>query len=522
MIGGVTMELEEYRRRAESFLRELNEEFYRNGAGLKTSLDTSAIYERDGDLFERGEVLAILERFRNVRERRVAASRGALAASSSPAGEGESDSVVVARYLAGFACDGYLAAATRNVTDAIVSAETQAVVEFEGRKIPFRMSHVVLANEPNERARAALEAARREVTTGNNPRREERMEALHSLVRDLGYADYKSFCADVGGVDLDSLGETMEDVLDETEAAYTRAMERAAGAILGMRLKDVGRHDLAFLFRGSRFDEMFREDRVVSTLEATVAGMGLSLQDHPNIHIDAQARENKSPRAFCVPLDVPGKVMLVIMPHGGHDDYHSILHEAGHAWHYGNVRPDLPFENKWLGDDSVTEAYAFLFEYLATNERWLAENTTGTLLEEYRAFALLHKLYMLRRYAAKLLYELRLHGGDSLSGMPREYAGLLTETLKVRYPESDYLADVDDGFYSARYLRAWVFEAHLRHFLMKRFGERWYAYVETGAALRELFSEGQRLPVEELAARLGTGAADPSPLVQEILDNLEA
>lgn len=518
------MELDEYRRRAEGFLRELNEEFYRNGAGLKASLDTAPIYERNSDLFTRAEVERALRDLRD-----AAASRSAAPQERSVGGNGglasfevESDTARSVRYLAEFACHGYLDMATRELTDAIVSAETRAVVEFEGRTIPFRMSQVLLANEPNERARAALEAARQQVTEAINPKREERMETLHSLVRDLGFSDYKSFCADLGGMDLEGLAAMMEAFLDETDAVYTRAMEKATSAILGMRLKDVRRHDLAFLFRGARFDDMFRGDRVVATLESTVAAMGLPHDEYPNIHIDAEPRDSKSPRAFSVPLDVPARVVLVIMPHGGHDDYHSILHEAGHAWHYGSVRRDLDFEYKWLGDNSVTEAYAFLFEYLACNERWLAEHTTGAFIDEYRAHAMLHKAYMLRRYAAKLLYELRLHGGGSLSEMPGEYASILTDALKVQYPETDYLADVDDGFYVARYLRAWMFEAHLRDFLTRRFGERWYAYAETGAALRELFSEGQRLPVEELAARLGTGPVDPSPLVQEILDKLEA
>ncbi len=505
---GSVVEVEEYRRRAEGLLRELNEEFYRNGAGLKASLDTSPIYKRNGDLFDREQVLSLLE--------------AARAAMRTPAGEAATDVARCAAYLARFAVDGYLEMGTKEATDDIVSAETQAVVELEERKIPFRMSQVVLANEPNERARAALEAARQKATTGLNPRREERMEMLHSLAGDLGYASYKSFSADTGSIDLDGLAGMMEEFLDETEDAYTQGMEKAAGAILGMRLRDVSRHDLGFLFRGARFDDMFRQDRVITTLESTVAGMGLGHEDYPNIHVDAEVRENKSPRAFSAPLDVPGRIMLVIMPHGGQDDYHSILHEAGHAWHYGSVRADQPFEYRWLGDNSVTEAYAFLFEYLTMSERWLEEHTSGPHIEEYRRFAALHKLYLLRRYAAKLLYELRLHGGELLSAMPREYASLLSEALKVRYPGSDYLADVDDGFYVARYLRAWIFEAHLRAFLVKRFGERWYAYPETGAALRELFSEGQRLPVEELAARLGTGALDPAPLVEELLDNLGA
>ncbi|MGE5571767.1 MAG: hypothetical protein ACM3ZU_01940 [Bacteroidota bacterium] len=516
------MEVEEYRGRAEGFLRELNEESYLNGAGLKDSLETAPIFERNKDLFDRAGVLSLLDEARAFRRPTAERLSGVRALEGTPLGDAESDAARRARNLAGFACDGFLETATKELTDAIASAETQAVVEFEGRKIPFRMSQVMLANEPNERARAALEVARQKVTLGINPRREERIAMLHSLVGDLGYSSYGSFCADVGALDLGGLSTVMEGFLDETNGVYTQAMERAAAAILGMRLRDVSRHDLGFLFRGVQFDGMFRQDRVIPTLESTVADMGLARERYPNIHMDAEARENKSPRAFCATLDVPGRIMLVIMPHGGHDDYHSILHEAGHAWHYGSVDPDQPFEHRWLGDNSVTEAYAFLFEHLATSERWLAEHVSGPLVDEYRRFALLHKLYMVRRYAAKLLYELRLHSGGALSEMPREYASLLTEVLKVKYPESDYLADVDDGFYVARYLRAWIFEAHLRDFLVKCFGERWYAYPETGRALCELFAQGQRLPVEDLAARLGTGALDPAPLVQELVDNLEA
>ena len=45
----------------------------------------------------------------------------------------------------------------------------------------------------------------------------------------------------------------------------------------------------------------------------------------------------KSPRAFCSPIEVPGKVMLVIQPIGGHDDWRALFHEAGHTEHYANT-----------------------------------------------------------------------------------------------------------------------------------------------------------------------------------------
>lgn len=128
---------------------------------------------------------------------------------------------------------------------------------------------------------------------------------------------------------------------------------------------------------------------------------------------------------------------------------------------------------------------------------------------------------MIRRYAAKLLYELRLHGGGGISGISREYSGILSDILKIRYPEIYYLDDIDDGFYVAQYIRAWIFEAQLRKFFVERFGERAYAYPETGEVLKELFSGGQQFGIEELGQRLDLAVLDLDPLYEEIYNNLD-
>ena len=495
---------EEYRNRAEEFICELTGEFYMNRAGLKDSLNAAEIYMNYLDLFEKEAVLELFDAARSFRH------------NDSPDASGRM------LYLAAFAADGFMDTAVRELTDRIVSSETQAVVEFENRKIPFRMTPVVLANEPNARAREQLEAERQQVLSGLNPMREERIARLHSMARDLGHGDYRSLYSDIKGLDLDALADKMEQFLDDTDSIYTHNMEKAASMYLDMPLSDVSRHDISFLFRGVEFDRMFPAGELVTSLEATVSGMGLGHENYPNIHIDTEIRQGKSPRAFCAPLRVPDKVMLVLMPHGGHDDYHTILHEAGHAWHFGSVLPEQEFEYKYLGDNSVTESYAFLFQYLAMNEHWLSEYTQGSRLEEYIRFSTLRKLYMVRRYAAKLLYELKLHTGDNLSVMPGEYSSLLSDALKIRHPGVYYLDDLDDGFYVAQYLRAWIFEGQLRDFLVQRFGERAYAYPETGEALKELFSRGQEFTVEELAGRLGLASMDLNPLYEEIDNNLRA
>jgi len=100
-------------------------------------------------------------------------------------------------YLAAFAADGFMDMAVRELTDKIVSSETQAVIESESRKIPFRMTPVILANEPNARAREELEAKRQEVLKELNPLRKERIERLHSLAGDLGYGNYRLLYANI-------------------------------------------------------------------------------------------------------------------------------------------------------------------------------------------------------------------------------------------------------------------------------------------------------------------------------------
>ncbi|NLA07266.1 MAG: hypothetical protein GX872_06505 [Firmicutes bacterium] len=517
------MDPEEYRNRAESFICELTEEFYMNHAGLKDSLNVSEIYMNYQDLFEKEVVLQLLQPIRSLRHSIIMGkSAGQDHGTDNHIDSDSSDTARRRLYLAAFAADGFMDRAVGELTDKIVSSEAQATVEFEGRKIPFRMIPVILANEPNARAREGLEAGRQEVLKKLNPLREERIQCLHSMAGELGYGNYQSLYADTKGLDLDVLSDKMEEFLDETDSVYTRNLEKAASAYLNMPLADVSRHDISYLFRGIEFDSMFPAAKLVTSLEATVCAMGLGHDSYPNIHIDTEVREGKTPRAFCAPLHVPDNIMLVVMPRGGYDDYHTILHEAGHAWHYGSVLPEQEFEYKYLGDNSVTESYAFLFQYLAMNENWVSEYTQGSRLEEYIRFSTLKKLYMLRRYAAKLLYELQLHSGGDLSRMPREYASILSYALKIRHPEVYYLDDLDDCFYAAQYLKAWIFEAQLRNFLIQRFGERAYAYPETGEVLKELFSRGQEYSVEELAERLGLAALDLDPLYEEIDNNLRA
>ena len=94
---------------------------------------------------------------------------------------------------------------------------------------------------------------------------------------------------------------------------------------------------MARLFRAPELDQLYPSDRMLPALEATLADLGIDLHAQQNVHLDLDARPSKSPRAFCAPIEVPGRVMLVIQPIGGKDDWEALFHEAGHTEHYAHT-----------------------------------------------------------------------------------------------------------------------------------------------------------------------------------------
>ena len=489
------MDLSEIRDGVENFCMEVEREWYLNRAGLKDELNVSAVYTRYAYLLEKGLIS-------DVRRRRRRSS-----------GEEERRS----RYLQAFLMDGYLSMAVKELTDRSETAQSKETVRVDGERVPFRLAAVRVTNEPDRSRRARLFRARnRVIEEVINPILRRRMERLHEAARELGYEHYMALYQDVRNVDFMALERLMREFARQTEPLYLRHMGQAVQEKVGVLLEEAEKHDVAFLFRAKEFDGYFKRERAVAALRRALARMGIRLDEQPNIGIDVEERPKKSPRAFCAAIRVPDEVRLVIMPRGGREDYASLFHEAGHAEHFGCVDPGLEVEYRRLGDNSVTEGFAFLLEYLTLDENWLRQNIPmGERVRDCLRLGYLHKLYFLRRYGAKLSYEVRLHA-DGLEGMGEAYRQTLERSLGFRHPGSHYLIDHDDGFYCSQYLRAWIFEAQLRQALEERFGEEWFGDPRAGEFLLSLWADGQKYDVTELAQMLGHPGLDMGPLLMGI------
>jgi hypothetical protein len=486
-------ELDGYREQADVFIAEIDEEYYLHYAGLKDSLDLEGIYSRHRELTRVEKAQAI--------GRAV-----------------DGDSRV--RELWRFACEGHIGERTRESEERVAQLETELEAEIDGETIPFRMIRPTLANEPDRDKRRRLNSIRADLTEEHlNPVYQEALQATHELAPTLGadsYADlYRRF-----DFPLDRLADQCRAFLDATERLHEESADRLFRDRVGLALEEARNYDLARLFRAQKWDESFPKDEMLPALEATLADFGIDLRAQHNIHLDVEERPLKSPRAFCSPIEVPGRVMLVIKPKGGADDWHSLFHEAGHAEHFGHTSSSLSMEARRLGDNAVTEGWAMLLEHLVDEPAWQERRLNMGRAREFAAEGATLLLFMVRRYCAKLTYELELHTAGDLGAARSRYVELLADALKIEPMAADYLADVDSGFYASAYLRAWAFEAQLRSYLRERFGNAWFSKRKAGSLLRELWSEGQGYTADELLRDVTGSEIELSAVADRVREHL--
>jgi hypothetical protein len=448
------VKLETLLEQGEAMLQELGLEYYLTGAGMKGDPEFQTIYQKHS----------------------VLVSDGALEAARASGSDALVEWAVetrVGRLVAPF-------------EERQLVWEQDATVDVDGTSLPYLRVPIELSNSADRTYRNALDVARARAG----------VKGLANLRRERFLAEHE---------DLDALCQEARAFLERTAAMYEQSLAQLVKRRLGIPVADLTRADSVRLFRADQFDTAFPADALIDTAVRQMREMGLDATQGGRVRFDTEEREGKQPRAFCVPVRVPGEVYLVLRPRGGHNDYRTFWHELGHAMHFASVAPDLPFAARWLGDNSVTEGYAMLWDHLTIDPTWLV-HTCGMNARDAHSLAFelaVGELFLVRRYAAKLVYELELHRSD-FTGLSARYAELLSEATRCRYLEDDSLLDVDPGFYSARYLRAWQFESVLTRSFVERFGEEWYRHPQAGAVVHELMARGQADPVHKLV-REATG-----------------
>lgn len=487
------MNISDYRRDFAAFSSALELAQYRHRAGFEPELRTEPIYDRYGELFTR-DAIEELKRALNATPEHLETERAGL------------------RLLLCTARIGFLDARAKELTDEYAFCQSSARVEWEGERLPLHSVSKIVANEPVAGRRRELMARWVDALSACNDLKAARFESLHESARALGFDSYRALYTEITGTDYEALAAQTDAFLSRTEAAYAAALQKATARDLpGISFDELESSDYAFFHRMSRLDRFFPAENVLSTYSAAMSGLGIRVERQRNIHIDAEARENKNPRAACFRINAPDDVRLLVAPVGGVYDYTVLFHEAGHAQHFGWSSRELVSrypEFLFTPEHGTTEGYAFLFNYLFLDPLWLKEylpNVNDESARDVRASIALLTLHNIRRYCAKLRYELELHDNPTVRSAPlaETYARLQSEATLFRRAPQLYLWDVDDGFYVAAYLRAWAFEVGLREHMRVRHGRRWWRERRAGDDLIDLWNTSSRYTVEELAKLIG-------------------
>jgi hypothetical protein len=481
----------ELTRLGEAMHQELGREYYLTGAGLKREAAFQTIYDRYATLLS-DEAL-----------------ESARASGSGP----------MVEWIVGVRTGRVVAP----LEERQLAWEQTAVVRVGERAIPYLRVPIELSNDPDRASRLAIDRERgRLIIAQLNEVRREWFAREHGALVELGYPNYVAGIAQLSGIDLAALGEACGSFLAQTADLYRAVLAPLVKRRVRVPLGELTRADTSWAFRARDYDAGFPLGTLVETAVRQMRDMGVDAHQSGRVQFDTEERPDKQPRAFCVPVRVPQEVYLVLRPRGGHQDYRTLWHEMGHAVHFASIDPARPFADRWLGDNSVTEGFAMLLDHLTVDAGWLSRYTglTARQVKELRHELLVYDLYGVRRYAAKLGYELLLHAGN-LSDGAGEYATRLTEATLFRYNEADWLVDVDPAFYAARYLRAWQLEAAVATELVERYDEDWYRNPRAGAFVQHVMSRGQAEPADKLVEELTGAPLSFGPLVKRLQAGLQ-
>jgi hypothetical protein len=418
---------------------------------------------------------------------------------------------------------GIVAAELAERDDELENAILAARVQFGGEEMPLRTAVAKLAVIDDYGRRDELAELYRKRSTDFNEQRLELLRAYEELEADLTREpDPVARNEEEKQISMRDLAAALRQAAEQIEARFLTMREGWFERLLGpsREPQPVALAHFSYVRRLSPLASIYTKERASDICLETVAALGFDMSTMPNIRLDLDDRPQKAPRACVIASDPPGVVHLITRAQGGLHDYQAFLHEAGHALHYAGVDPSLPYTFRRLArDHALTEIYSYIFEAITREPGWHAQYfglDDETARENAEATIFLEAL-LFRRYAAKLDFELAFWSDFDGAGVRSDdYARRLTQATGMIYHSDGHLADMDAGFYSADYLRAWIRHAQLRAHLVDAIGADWWRSRETGELLRSLFTEGTRPSSEDIAARLGHEALDTAPLVSEL------
>ena len=408
--------------------------------------------------------------------------------------------------------------------DRLTTRRREVQVPFPGGAAAYLRASEIVSSEPLREARSEQwkilgETARREVA----PLALELWQARESLARGMGYSSYLAMFARLQCMQPEDLRRQVRTVLALSAETYRHQVAMTLQDIAGAELPCATSADLIYALRQlSEQSELAGVD-TMGAVRTTLAGLGMALDELPQLRYDIETHPGKDPRAAIFFVNPPHESVISCYPLGGLTTARAVMHETGHGLHVSLMDPDLPVALRRIPDLAIAEAMAFLFDGLVCEPAWLRD-IAG--IDARRAHAIAERQTLYRRVQTRLicaqaLYEMEL-SRDLSEASARQYQRCFSEGAMVLYHPGGFLNNRDTELYSFNYFRGLQLEAIMREYLQQRFGQAWWRDRRAGQRLKEIWWHGHNWTPLTLARACGASAVTPGPLIRRLNRHTQA
>ena len=322
----------------------------------------------------------------------------------------------------------------------------------------------------------------------------------------------------IRGTDFRKLKESSEELLSETQDTFSDHLRWISQRRAALDSKKLKRHDMLYIFASNEYNRLFPHRNPEELLLDTLTEMNLPCREMSNLQMQVDEGDGGPMQPLCLPMKVPGKVLLYCPSVGGLNHYISLFSELGRGLFYSHIQPDLPFRRR-LGEPAIPQTHAFLFGSLLRDPLWLRRHLDIEMEPDLIRSAYFEKLYSVRAQAGRFIYELEIH-----SGTPAGEGSLFRESMHhatgVDYPQERRLMDIPPWFKGATNLSAWNLEAGLRRRLLEEFNEDWFRNPDAGEFLKACWAGGFSEALENVAQKWGSSTREMTPLIEDFHQHL--
>ena len=424
------------------------------------------------------------------------------------------------RHLLRFATGEYLLRQTHIASTNLLARQQAAVVQVPvlDEPIPFWQVNARLIGERKRVLREAVDNASTSVIQGFHEHYREFWSSLFACIEALGYPHLIALWESLSGVALEPMLRWLEAVLRDTDDTYRERMQWHLKRQLGIGLESAKRHDILALFGREETATWFVRAEMLSCFETWLHDWGWSFAEQTNLHLEQ--RTALPGGSWCAPLEIPADIRLVVAPADGLRGYAQAFREAGKAVLLASLPAEAAGALRCFPDPALLEAQAELFGGLVRTPRWVQIYRHIRQPEEALSLVQLERLYIVRRYIGKCLYERTFYEDSGVEGKEEAYRDALRRACGFSYPEAYYLHDIEPLFSALWNVRGWLLAAYLRRQLQQQYADEWFREADALQALRAFWGQSPYHTVEALIGQVGGSSSDVDPVVADLLSDL--